>query len=311
MPCVPTAPLRTANATDMLPDDFDVLREIGRGANNRVLLVYWEGEERVLRVPRRGSDTQCAGSCKWEYLHTKRASELGVAPAVHAVWFSRHAHGGWPSGLYVVMERFDCDLDDFFKQERRTAAERAAVREGVLRALTSLAQEGLFLFDLKASNVVLRLDGEGGADVRMIDYGRDFCEWRCAASEAEVDVRTPTLDLLGRLVARREDVRSDEEAAALRAHVLFVTMLVQLSATMNRHLYEDRHEHRMGKEERRRTNPVTDAAEEVLSGMQGQNVALVRALLRSDDVRSVLRHYHGRRNAGTGRTIAFAVGEKT
>ena len=146
----------------------------------------------------------------------------------------------------------------------------------------------------------------------MIDYGRDFCEWRSVASEAEADVRTPTIDLLGRLLAQREDIRAGRtDVAALQAHILFATMLVQLSATMNRHLYEDRHEHRMGKEERRRTSPVTDAAEELLSAIQGQNVTLVRTLLRSDDVRSVLRHYHGRRNAGTGRTIAFAVGEKT
>ena len=95
---------------------------------------------------------------------------------------------------------------------------------------------------------------------------------------------------------------------AVVSHVLFAAMLVQLAATTTHRIYRDRHNHRMGAEERAAANPVAPLATQLLDGMQARNVALVREVLRVDDVRGVLRHYHGRRNAGTHRTLAFARG---
>jgi hypothetical protein len=305
MPSLPL--LSQCVTTEMIPPDFRVEKELGKGSNNRVLLVRWEGTQRVLRMPRRGSDTQQGGSRKWEYLHTLRAAELGVAPRLHAAWYSRHARDGWPSGLYMLMEYFDMDLDTFLRRDRQEE-ERSSVRAGIVASLQALAAEGMLLFDLKASNVVVRLTEGGGADVRMIDYGRDFCEWSSAASSTEVDVRTPTIDMLHRLVVARGTDAAD--VLPLVVHVLFATMLVQLASTVGRHMYEDRRELRRGEGARRAANPVSSAAAELIGSMQGRNVDLVREMLRSDEIRSVLRHYHGRRHAGTKRTLAFAAGSE-
>ena len=49
-------------------------------------------------------------------------------------------------------------------------------------------------------------------------------------------------------------------------------------------------------------------AGDLIRSMQGRNVALLREVLRTDEVRGVLRHYHGRRDAGTKRTLRFAEG---
>ena len=84
-------------------------------------------------------------------------------------------------------------------------------------------------------------------------------------------------------------------------------MLVQLAA-YDVQLHSDRSRHRLGRDEREAINGIARHARTLLDSMQGRNVRLVRTVLRSDDVRGVLQHYHGRRNAGTRRTLRFARG---
>jgi hypothetical protein len=121
-----------------------------------------------------------------------------------------------------------------------------------------------------------------------------------------VDHHAPHLAMADRMLTRlHADPAERREARAL---VLFAVMLVQLSAVTTRHLHSDRYEHRMSASERREAHPVAAHAIALLDGMQGRHKRVVRALLRADQVRSVLRHYNGRRRAGTGRTLRLARG---
>ena len=63
-----------AKVSEVLPKDFELHEELGKGSNNKVFRVTWNGDEVILRTPRRQSDTQQRGSAKWEYLHTFCAS---------------------------------------------------------------------------------------------------------------------------------------------------------------------------------------------------------------------------------------------
>tara|TARA_B110000046_G_scaffold20720_2_gene19623 strand:- start:4751 stop:5719 length:969 start_codon:yes stop_codon:yes gene_type:complete len=318
MPLVPLtddpasfAHARLAVARPRLPDGLEIVKELGKGSNNKVFRATWDGEDCALRAPRRGSDTQQKGSAVWEFRHTLKASQLGVGPRVYAAWHARHAHRGWPSGLYVITELLDNDLDDVLGSAAlRARAPPAALGAALVRCLKALADELIFVFDLKPSNVMVRLAREGEGDdveARIIDFGRDFCEW--AGCEQEPDSNTPVVTMLRKRVRARQDVtHSQEEVDAVVSHVLFAAMLVQLAATTTHCLYRDRRDHRLGAEERAAANPVAPLAAALLDSMQARNVALVREVLRVDAVRGVLRHYHGRRNAGTHRTLGFARG---
>lgn len=302
------ASTRLMVARTRLPKGLEVHEELGKGSNNKVFRATMEGkeEEYVLRAPRRRSDTQQRGSAIWEFRHTLKASQLGVGPLVYDAWCARHAHDGWASGLYVLTERFGCDLDAAFcddaKIRTKAMAHRDAIGVSILACLAKLANELIFVYDLKPSNIMVRLEDDKAVAVRVIDFGRDFCEW--AGCEHDPDSRTPIVTMLRKRVRERGDVDVD---ATVR-HVLFAAMLVQLAATTTRRLSDDREDHRMGAAERKHTNLIAPLAAKLLGGMQGRNVALVRHVLRTDEVRGVLRHYLGRRNSGTRRTLRFARG---
>jgi len=357
--------------TDILPKDFAVYKVLGVGANNRALKVQWDGAVRVLRVPRRTSDTRQRGNAKWEFAHTARASALQCAPTLYRAWYMRHAEDEkWPSGLYFLMEYFHYDLQKVFRDDSLwdlALAHRETIGRGIVDALTTLSNDELLVYDLKPSNVVLRFEGEDhnnydrhatvephsskkecaknttrgnkdkhdrksareqtttrGVTVRIIDFGRDFCEWG-GASTLERDKCTPIIDILRRTIVA-EDVRrsvqdknnSNVGTHALHRgdmderlrHIVFATMIVNLSATTTRHLYHERKRTRMVGDLRRDMNPIAPLCRTLVSSMQGRNIHLLRLALRYDEVRGVLEHYHGRRNAGTKRTLRFASGEE-
>lgn len=288
-----------------------------------------EGEEAdlpsrrcVLRVPRRRSDTQQKGSALWELRHTLRASELRVGPTVLGAWFAKHANGRHPSGLYLLAARGDTDLDDLLMQGAEEE-EQQEVGRSLVRCLEVLAREELFAFDLKPSNVILaqkeepeeeegepaskRQRRDGRWDVWVADYGRDFCEWGKTGAE---DRRTPNIDFLRRIVQRSKLPLEEAKEEDLVHHILFATMLVILSATTTSILAHEKRHHRMGSEERQKVHPLAEHCRTFLDSMQGRHVALLRKMLRQDDVRGVLRHYNGRRNSGTKRTLELARGKE-
>lgn len=282
-----------------VPDQFHVKELLGKGSNNKVYRVKWNDSEYVLRAPRRRSDTQQRGNAAWEYRHTLRASELEVGPTLHMAWCARHANGQqWPSGLYMVTDRFEHDVEAVLA-DKGLREQFNDMGDAVVKCLTRLSRDLMFMYDLKPSNVVVRLDETGNVHARIIDFGHDFCEWGGASSED--DHNTPNLNLIRKLTDGDE---------AIVSHVIFACMLVQLSATTTFHLFQDRSDHRMSKEMRQNTNPFPKFACRMLDSMRGCHKRLLRRLLRTDEVRSVLRHYLGRRNSGTGRVLRFSQGQE-
>lgn len=273
--------------------------ELGKGSNNRVVDACWDGRDCVIRMPRRRSDTQQKDAAMWEFRHTLKASQLGAAPRVYGAWYAKHARRNFPSGLYLVTERFTHDLEDVLTSERRRDAmlrESDRIGADVLAVLSRIAAADMFLYDLKPSNVVINPDEPSA--VRVIDFGREFCEW---AGTGERNAATPIVDMVDRMV---------EGDVARRRHVLLAAMLVELAATTTHRLHSDRHHHRMDRTTREAINGVARVAARFLDSMQGRNVALLREVLRTDQVRGVLAHYHGRRSSGTRRTLRLARGRE-
>lgn len=334
--------------TASVPEDVRIHESISKGSNNNAYRATLAGEHDVVfRAPRRRSDTQQRGSAYWEHRCMTRAAELGVHPRVHRAWIARHGRHEWPSGLYVLSDRYDHDLDDVLYdeglreeygladeadgeeaegeeeeaegEEEESESEESeseeseeggdeAVGQGILRCLATLAADSMFLFDLKASNIVLRKEEDERIDVRILDFGSDFCEWHDPPPPPDgtpPDLpRTRAIDgLRASLLARG----CAEDVDALCAHVLLATMLVITSATITFNLRHGRNEHRMDHARRVRAHPLLRITRDYLASMRGENVRLVKQMLRDDAVRGVLRHYHGRRNSGTRRTLELAT----
>ena len=297
-----------------LPDGLEVHEELGKGSNNKVFRATLDGHECVLRAPRRRSDTQQRGSAEWECRHMLKASQMQVGPEVYRVWCARHANAEWPSGLYVLMEKFDHDMDavlcDEPKARQLAIARRDRIRTAVLECLTKLADELIFVYDIKPSNVMVRMSEDenkgGGVTVRIIDFGRDFCEW--AGCEQDPSSRTPIVTMLRKRI--QEERGAEVDVDALVRHILFAAMLVIFAATTTQRLSDERGHHRMGSQERKECNMIAPIAAAFLDTMQGRNITLLRHVLRTDEVRGVLCHYHGRRNAGTRRTLRLARGDE-
>ena len=306
-----------------VPADITVGACIGKGSNNRVFRATLasaggEGHDVAFRVPRRGSDTQQGGSAFWERTCMLRASELGVHPHVHKAWTAKHAHKEWPSGLYTVCDMYDHDLEDVIYDEdlRADFGLRGGsdnVAQGIFRCLQTLAGESMFLFDLKASNIVLRKDSEGAIDVRILDFGTDFCEWTPpphVGHMEEMRPRSHVISVVRQAIRDRactSSGRPSEDEDALCAHILLAVMLVITSATISFNLYHDRREHKMSQAVRVQANPMLALTRDYVASMRGMDVRILKRVLREDAVRGVLRHYHGRRNSGTRRTLMFAT----
>ena len=283
-----------------IPDTLLVGEELGKGANNRVrsaqrVLQGNKNQPCVLRVPRRKSDTQQTDSALWEVRYTLRAAQLGAAPALFDAWWSKHAHGEWPSGLYLVSERLSLDMDTLLTEHPREvfAEYIESIGRESIECVKRLAYDRLFVYDLKPSNMMVRLMEDGEAHVRVIDFGREFCEWDVEGADTSV------IDML-----RREGCTDDTRIS----HILFAFMLIQLASTTTRRLREDRRSHRMDAEERFASNPFVRYATELLDGMRGCDIALVRRVLRHDSVKGVMQHYLSRRDAGTRRVFRCARG---
>jgi len=305
--------------TPKFPDDLQISKEIGKGSNNQVLGAKLRDMPCVLRVPRRKSDTQQRGSALWELKQTLHAANVKAAPRVLDAWYVRHARGRWTSGLYMIMERLDCTLDDAlcdshtqFHKEMFDDPERARtcvenIGRSIEHSLERLSESNLFVFDLKPSNLLLRYGEEkDSVTAHIIDFGRDFCEWEHPMRPP--DTRTPIVDGLRKLVQNRTEHEPGEDKEALIHHILFASMLVQLSAVTTQNILSDRRSTRFTAEERELYHPFTTPTRTLLKSMRGENVSLLKWVLRDDQVRGCLSHYLGRRNSGTRRVIAMAQG---
>lgn len=293
-------PCETLTVDSVFPNGVHLERLLGKGSNNKVFRIQHDGRRLCLRIPRRRSDTQQMESAVWESWYANRAHELGIGPAIHRCWRVRHATDEWNSGLYMLMEHFAYDLEDLMYKERDLfATHREEIGRQLVSILETMANDKLLHYDLKATNVVVKFENNVPA-VRLIDFGNDFCEHGSPEARAFPASHAPTIDYLERLVAQHDD------RDAYAKHVLFVLMMVQLSATMHEHLRSDRHKHRMGAAQREEMNVLAPHCEALLKGVRGDTLNIVGHLMRTDEIKGVLKHYMGRRNAGTKRTFRAA-----
>lgn len=296
-----------AFARDKLCEDptfeIDVLGELGKGANNVVLHVRMKDDrELAFRVPRTKSDTQQRGSAKWEAIFSILASQMGVAPKLHSVWFKRHRERKWKSGLYMLSDLYPYEMEYMMTSQRwRDAwlANKDDVGKQLLAHLKTLSDKHILAYDVKPSNVVLKENGSGGFDARIIDFGTDFVERRNGSDE--LDRSSPVVDFVARLAG---------EDDALVSHLLFATMLLILSATITVRLRSERYRQNLSLDTRKQLHPLAETTADFLASMQGKHRKMLREVLRHDEIRGVLRHYHSRRNAGTERTFKYAKGQE-
>ena len=288
--------LRRAEANDALPKQLkvDFSKRLGRGANNAVYKGTFGETSVAVRLPVTKADTQCYVRAAKEAALALKAAELHAGPKVLDAWYVRHGNDRIKSGLGMVLQLLDVELSKVLLFGEPGEAAQAV--EGTLRALNALASEGIVLTDLKPQNVMVKPPIRGGAPtVRVIDFGSEFAEAPFAP------FRSFECPLLGFL---HENITEDPK---LQQHLLASARLVQLSATTTRDLHS-RFQRRLKRPVKTPVSALAAATAKHLDGMRLTNVAHVRQLLRREAFKSVLRHYGGRHNAGTGRTLRFARG---
>lgn len=279
------------------------IKMLGKGSNNVVFLYKTrDGQHAVVRQPRRKSDTQRSSNAVWEFRNTAVAMGIGVAPLLYDAWYSRHSTAEQRGGLHIVCEYFPNDVHELLVENPGKAIGlQKQLREMVVQHIRAMADNGLFCYDLKPSNMVYSTDP---LRVRFIDFGRDFCEWRPYSATNEYLERAPVLSFVQTLA--EQHATSNRPAMKIYSDLAFAAMLVILSSNFAFTIDSSRTASRRGFHEGVCLNFMASAAEELRFTMRGDEVALLKMVLRQRDIRDTLRHYLGRRNCGTKRTFAYA-----
>lgn len=253
----------------------------------------------VVRVPRHASDTRMASHAMWEFQTTAIAARHGVAPALYDAFFAKHTTAAQRRGLHLMTRWYPMDL--------RTALLRYyddwddAVIEALGRCLAAhvaqMARLGIFHFDLKPQNIVVDADAGGVRDARILDFGKEFCQRR----------GTDHMSLLQRIDKVIEAERWGGPSRANADAVAELTMLVILSCTLGHELFDARTDFKtLDADARAALNPLRHIVRDKWDAAPPVLLRCVRELLRDDDVRDLLRHYCGARNACTKRVFRFA-----
>lgn len=291
---------RTGNG---LKNGIKLIRLLGKGSNNAVFLAQdRDGEKCVVRQPRRNSDTQRIGNASWEFRNTAIAAQLGVCPKIFDAWYVRHATRFQRSGLHIVCDYFPKDVHSLLVDTPYDVIPIAQeLRSQVVRHLRIMADNNLFCYDLKPSNMVFQNDP---VVVKFIDFGRDFCEWRQYSDKNEYLERAPVLSYIQTLADEHADGNMTPEM--LYTDLTFSVMVIMLSANIAYTLDQSRNAIRASFSERAILNFMAGAAAELRSSTRGKHVKLVKEVLRHREIRDTIRHYMGRRNCGTKRTFYYA-----
>lgn len=281
-----------------------MIRLLGKGGNNAVYLYKTrDGQQVVLRQPRRKSDTQRLGNATWEFRNTAIAVQVGVAPILYDAWYNRHATHDQRGGLHFISEYFPHDLHNLLiETPEKVFGLASALCATVTEQLRTLAENSLFCYDLKPSNIVFR--EKPILVVKFIDFGRDFSEWRPFASDNEYLERAPVLSFMQTLA--EENSSSTAAAKKLYTDLMYHVMLLILSSNIAFTLDSSRTASRQAFAEASSLNFMASVVKELRHDITGAHVMLLKKVLRQRDIRDTLRHYMGRRNCGTKRTFAYA-----
>jgi hypothetical protein len=280
-----------------------LIKLLGKGSNNAVYLAQTkEGTKVVVRQPRRNSDTQRIGNASWEFRNTAIAAQLETCPSLFDAWYVRHATKLQRGGLHFVCEYYPKDVHSLLCDNPKDVIKIAKeLRIQVLRHLRKMADNNLFCYDLKPSNMVFK---DEPVDVRFIDFGRDFCEWRPYSSKNEFLERAPVLSFIQTLADEHADERMTPQM--LYTDLSYAVMVIMLSANIAYTLDQSRSAIRVCFAERSILNFMAAAAAELRTCTRGAHVKLIKEILRNRDIKDTIRHYMGRRNCGTKRAFYYA-----
>ena len=275
---------------------------IRKGANNAVYMGYTRAGERVvIRKPRRGSDSQYLENGPAEFLSTALADRLGVAPVLHDAWYVRHRTPMQVNGLHLISDHYPSDIHELMTErpeELFTIKHELGMQ--CKHHIWTLANAGLFCYDLKAANMVYKTNPP---TLKFVDFGSDMCEY-LPFDQEDSEMDTPVLKLVRKLARTHED--DTHTAAMLYTELSFAAMVVILSANMGFTLSTNTRASRVLCARLTSLNILADTAVSIRTIMSGSHVKLLKTILRHPNLRNVFRHYMGRRNAGTKRVLAYA-----
>ena len=297
--------LLTARRGSGIPHGYGLkmVRLIGKGSNNAVYLYKTKKDQLVVvRQPRRKSDTQRVGNATWEFRNTAIAVQLGVAPAIYDAWYNRHSNTDQRGGLHMISEYYPQDMHTLIMDTPELVAPLATdLRRMIMQHLRVMAENHLFCYDLKPSNMVFR---DKPFAVKFIDFGRDFCEWRPYSEDNEHIERAPVLSFIQTLADKYADERMS--GAKLYTELIYAVMVLLLSSNIAFTIDQSRTASRRTFADNQLLNFMGVAAQELREQTRGLHVQLIRDILRHRDIRDTLRHYMGRRNCGTKRCFHYA-----
>ena len=277
---------------------------LGKGSNNAVYLYRTkEGQDVVVRQPRRKSDTQRVGNATWEFRNTAIAAQMGIAPVLYDAWYNRHSTTDQRGGLHIICDYYPSDLHAVLMDTPHIIKDISSrMSEIVASHLRKMAEACLFCYDLKPSNMVYRDTPK--MDVRFIDFGRDFCEWRPYSQDNEFLERAPVLSFIQTLA----DAHSTPRYSANKLYVdlIYASMLLILSSNIAFTLDQSRTASRHSFSDNTVLNFMGIVVKDLRKQTRGKHIRLLKEILRQRDIRDTLRHYMGRRNCGTKRCFSYA-----
>tara|TARA_B100000482_G_C12599709_1_gene294674 strand:+ start:1034 stop:2026 length:993 start_codon:yes stop_codon:yes gene_type:complete len=280
-----------------------LIKLLGKGSNNAVYLAQAkDGTKCVVRQPRRNSDTQRIGNASWEFRNTAIATNIKVCPIMYDAWYVRHSTRLQRGGLHIVCEHYPKDVHSLLCDTPSEVMPIARqLRLQTIQHLRKMADNNLFCYDLKPSNMVFKDDP---VDVRFIDFGRDFCEWRPYSHKNEFLERAPVLSFIQTLADKNATEKLTPQM--LYTDLSYMIMVIMLSANIAYTLDQSRHAIRATFSERAILNFMAGAAAELRMSTRGSHVKLIKEILRNRDIKDTIRHYMGRRNCGTKRVFYYA-----
>ena len=139
-----------------LKNGLRLIKLLGKGSNNAVYLA--EDKEKmkvVVRQPRSNSDTQRIGNASWEFRNTAIAANLKICPILYDAWYVRHATRLQKGGLHIVCAYYPKDVHSLLCDTPKDVIPIAKeLRTQVIHHLRKMADNNLFCYDLKPSNMV-------------------------------------------------------------------------------------------------------------------------------------------------------------
>lgn len=99
----------------------------------------------------------------------QKLEAAGLAPSTIAHYLDRTHHG-------MLMQRYQMDLQHWFKTSTPTIHRRSLWPMRVRQLLRSMARTGVFCIDLKPANIVINVEDMGIIrEMKLIDFGGGLC----------------------------------------------------------------------------------------------------------------------------------------